>query len=53
MSLPADVELRVHDANADMRYLVLPMAPEGAADRPLAELIFLVTRHMLMGAAVV
>ena len=53
LSLPADVELRVHDANADMRYLVLPMAPEGAADRPLAELISLVTRHMLMGAAVV
>ena len=52
LSLPADVELRVHDSNADMRYLVLPMAPEGAADRPLAELISLVTRHMLVGTAV-
>ena len=53
LDLPAEVEVRVHDSNADMRYLVLPMAPEGAAERPMEELIPLVTRHMLVGTAVV
>ena len=27
--LPDHVTLRVHDSNADMRYLVIPMRPEG------------------------
>lgn len=47
--LPAEVEVRVHDSNADMRYLVLPLAPEGSADRPVEELIPLVTRQMMIG----
>lgn len=29
LRLGEDVELRVHDSNADMRYLVLPMPPPG------------------------
>ncbi|MBS7789831.1 nitrile hydratase subunit alpha [Roseococcus sp. SDR] len=53
LELPAEVEVRVHDSNADMRYLVLPMPPPGAAERPVEELIPLVTRHMLVGTAVV
>lgn len=52
LDLPSEVEVRVHDSNADMRYIVLPMAPEGAAERPIEELIPLVTRHMLVGTAV-
>ena len=53
LELPAEVEVRVHDSNADMRYLVLPMPPPGAAEMPVEELIPLVTRHMLVGTAVV
>ena len=52
VDIPAGVEVRVHDSNADMRYLVLPRAPEKAADRPFEELVGLVTRNMLIGTAV-
>jgi hypothetical protein len=42
MSLPDDVELRVHDSNADMRYLVLPERPANTdhmSEEALAELV--------------
>lgn len=51
LELPGSTELRVHDSNADMRYLVLPMAPEGAADWPLERRMSAVSRHMLIGTA--
>jgi len=31
-SIPDDVTVRVHDSNADMRYLVLPMRPKRLGD---------------------
>ncbi len=49
--LPADIELIVHDSNADMRYLVLPEPPADAAARTAAELEALVTRDRLIGVA--
>jgi len=49
--LPDDIELVVHDSNADMRYLVLPEAPDDAADMRIAELEALVTRDRLIGVA--
>jgi len=44
-----DVDVHVHDSNADMRYMVLPMRPSGTADWPEAKLIRLVTRDSLIG----
>ncbi|HET9902988.1 MAG TPA: nitrile hydratase subunit alpha [Xanthobacteraceae bacterium] len=49
--IPDDVEVRVHDSNADMRYMVLPMRPEGTEGMSEAELASLVTRDCLVGAA--
>jgi len=50
-NLPADMELVVHDSNADMRYLVLPEPPAEAADMRIADLETLVTRDRLIGVA--
>jgi nitrile hydratase len=50
--LPSDVTVRVHDSNADLRYIVLPMRPEGTTDMTEAELAGLVTRDCLVGTAV-
>ena len=47
-----EVEIRVHDSTADMRYLVLPMRPEGSDGLSEAELAKLVTRDTLIGVAV-
>lgn len=52
LQLPDDVEVRVHDSNADMRYMVLPMPPAGAAEWPLERRIAAVTRQMLIGTAI-
>jgi nitrile hydratase len=49
--LPDDVELRVHDSNADMRYLVLPERPAGAHDRSEDELAAFITRDCMIGVA--
>ena len=47
--LPDDVEIRVHDSTADMRYLVLPRRPEGTADMPEEELVGVVSRDSMIG----
>lgn len=51
LEVPSDVEVRVHDSNADLRYLVLPMRPEGTDDLDEAALADLVTRDAMIGAA--
>lgn len=51
LDLPDDVELRVHDSNADMRYLVLPMRPAGTDALGEAALAALVHRDALIGVA--
>jgi nitrile hydratase len=48
-ALPDSVEVRVHDSTADMRYLVLPMRPEGTEKLGEAELAALVTRDCMVG----
>jgi nitrile hydratase len=48
-SLPEDVEVRVFDSSADMRYLVLPMRPSGTEDMSEEELAELVTRDSMIG----
>jgi nitrile hydratase len=51
-SNPADdVEVRVHDSTADIRYLVLPLRPKGTENLSEAELAKLVSRDSMIGVA--
>ena len=47
----AHKEVRVHDSNADLRYLVLPQRPAGTEGWSEAELARLVTRDSMIGVA--
>jgi nitrile hydratase len=47
--IPDDVEVRVHDSTAMMRYLVLPMRPKGTEGHTEDELAALVTRDSMIG----
>jgi nitrile hydratase len=49
--LGADVEIRVWDSTADIRYLVLPMRPEGSDGLSAEQLAALVTRDSMIGTA--
>ncbi|HEX5092378.1 MAG TPA: nitrile hydratase subunit alpha [Burkholderiales bacterium] len=51
LKIPPKVQVRVHDSNADMRYMVLPMRPGGTEGWSEAELARLVTRDCLIGVA--
>jgi nitrile hydratase len=51
--IPEGVIVRVHDSNADMRYLVLPLRPAGTEQMSEAELAALVTRDSMIGVGVV
>ncbi len=46
-----DVEVRVHDSTADMRYMVLPLRPAGTEGWDEARLAELVTRDCMIGVA--
>jgi len=50
--IPDEVEIRVHDSTADLRYLVLPLRPAGTDGLDEAALAALVTRDCLIGTAV-
>jgi nitrile hydratase len=50
--IPDEVEIRVHDSTADLRYLVLSMRPPGTEGWSETELAALVTRDCMIGAAV-
>ena len=47
--LSDDIEVRVHDSTADIRYLVLPLRPRGTEGLSEAELAKLVTRDSMIG----
>lgn len=49
LELSLDIQLIVHDSNADMRYLVLPQAPENIDDIDMKTAEALVTRDHLIG----
>jgi nitrile hydratase len=49
VELPDDVELRVWDSTAEVRYLVLPMRPEGTEAMTEEQLAELVTRDSMIG----
>jgi nitrile hydratase subunit alpha len=50
-SVPDDVEIRVWDASAEIRYLVLPMRPTGTDGFTEEQLRTLVTRDSMIGVA--
>jgi nitrile hydratase len=47
--LPEDIEVRVHDSTAMVRYLVLPRRPEGTENYNEEQLAALVTRDAMIG----
>jgi nitrile hydratase subunit alpha len=49
--IPDEVEIRVHDSTADMRYMVLPLRPAGTGHLTEEQLADLVTRDSLIGVA--
>lgn len=51
LDLPLDVEVRVYDSTADMRYLVIPARPPGTKNLSETELATLVTRDSMIGVA--
>lgn len=52
VDVPGDVEVRVHDSTADLRYLVLPVRPRGTEGWTEKQLAKLVTRDCMIGVAV-
>jgi nitrile hydratase alpha subunit len=52
LMLPNEVEVRVHDSTADLRYLVLPLRPPGTEGWSAAQLATIVTRDCMIGTAV-
>ena len=52
LDLPDDVQVRVHDSTADMRYMVLPARPAGTEGWDEARLAGIVTRDCMIGVAV-
>uniref|UniRef100_A0A6B2L404 nitrile hydratase n=1 Tax=Arcella intermedia TaxID=1963864 RepID=A0A6B2L404_9EUKA len=50
--IPEDVAIRVHDSNADLRYLVIPKRPQGTENWTQEELIKIITRDSMIGASV-
>lgn len=52
VTVPAGVEVRVHDSTADLRYLVLPMRPAGTEGLDEAALAALVTRDSMIGTGI-
>jgi nitrile hydratase len=53
LELPQDVELRVWDSTAELRYLVLPERPSGTEGMSEEALAALVTRDAMVGVATV
>jgi nitrile hydratase len=51
VALPDEVEVRVWDSTAEVRYLVIPERPAGTASLGEAELAALVTRDGMIGTA--
>ncbi len=52
LNIPEEVQIRVHDSTADMRYMVLPMRPPGTEGWSEERLASIVTRNAMIGVAV-
>ena len=53
VDLPANVEVRVVDSTADIRYLVIPRRPAGSEGMAEGDLVPLITRDSMIGVALV
>ena len=53
VELSQDTEIRVWDSSAEIRYMVLPMRPQGTGGLSEAELAALVSRDAMIGVALV
>ncbi|MBO9413492.1 MULTISPECIES: nitrile hydratase subunit alpha [unclassified Ruegeria] len=53
VSLPDEVQIKVWDSTAEIRYLVLPRRPDGTEGLSTAELADRVTRNGMIGTALV
>lgn len=53
VELPDNVEIRIWDSSAELRYLVLPQRPEGTEGMSEDELAELVTRDSMIGTALI
>jgi len=53
LTLPDEIEVRVWDSTAEIRYLVLPQRPPGTDGMSEADLAALVTRDSMIGVGVV
>jgi len=51
LELDNDVEIRVWDSNAELRYMVLPERPLGTESMSEAQLAALVSRDAMIGVA--
>ena len=49
VELTDEVDVRVHDSTAELRYMVLPQRPAGTEDWPEEQLAKLITRDSLVG----
>ena len=49
--IPDNVEVRVHDSTADMRYMILPQRPAGTEGWSEDQLVALISRDSLIGVA--
>ena len=52
LRIPEQMQIRVHDSTADMRYIVLPMRPAGTEGWNEERLAALVNRDCMIGVAV-
>jgi nitrile hydratase len=51
--LPAEINLRVHDSTADMRYIVLPMRPKWTHEMNENDLARLISRDSMIGTSII
>jgi nitrile hydratase len=53
VSLPKNTEIKVWDSTAEVRYLVIPMRPQGTDDMSEQQLAALVTRDSMIGTGLI
>jgi len=51
VEIPDSVDIAVHDSNADLRYVIMPMRPAGTEGLSEDELATLITRESVVGCA--
>ena len=51
--LPDDVEVRVHDSTAELRYMIMPMRPAGTEGLDEEAMADLITRDCMIGVTVI